>query len=176
MDDNENRTSFSYDALNRRVGQKNADGEEYLYGYDRDHNRVGVTDPNGSLIADRFDALNRLVERSVDRAPGVEGTTRETYAYDGLSRMTRATDDNGGAETQVECAYIFDSLSRVWEEQQVVPTTSPGGRFIRGDCNADGFVGGSVTDMVFYVNWAFLGREVPTCLAACDADGDGSRT
>jgi hypothetical protein len=45
--------------------------------------------------------------------------------------------------------------------------------FVRGDCDGDGFVGGSVTDPVFYLNWAFGGGETPGCRAACDANGDG---
>jgi hypothetical protein len=45
--------------------------------------------------------------------------------------------------------------------------------FVRGDCDGDGFVGGSVTDPVFYLNWAFGGGTEPGCRAACDADGDG---
>jgi hypothetical protein len=45
--------------------------------------------------------------------------------------------------------------------------------FVRGDCDGDGFVGGSVTDPVYYLNWAFAGGTAPDCPAACDADGDG---
>ena len=175
VDDNAKRTSFSYDALNRRVSQINADGEQYVYTHDRDDNRVQVVDPNGSIIDNTHDALNRLTRRDVTPAVGVVGTAVETYLYDGLGRRTGATDDNGSPETLVECSYVYDSLSRMWEEHQVVPTSPelPGSRYIRGDCDGDGFVGGSVNDMVFYVNWAFLGRTVPECLAACDADGDG---
>jgi hypothetical protein len=45
--------------------------------------------------------------------------------------------------------------------------------FERGDCDNDGFVGGSVNDPVFYLNWAFGTGRDPDCKAACDADGDG---
>jgi hypothetical protein len=45
--------------------------------------------------------------------------------------------------------------------------------FIRGDCNGDDFVGGSVGDPVFYLNWVFLHVKEPECLAACDFNGDG---
>jgi hypothetical protein len=44
--------------------------------------------------------------------------------------------------------------------------------FLRGDCDGDGFVGGSVNDPIVYLNWAFGGAEEPSCLAACDADDD----
>jgi hypothetical protein len=45
--------------------------------------------------------------------------------------------------------------------------------FVRGDVNADGGVPGSTADIIYYANWAFLGQEVPPCLAAADANGDG---
>lgn len=46
-------------------------------------------------------------------------------------------------------------------------------RFIRGDCNGDGRVEGSVTDGVFLLSYNFTGGAAPPCLAACDANGDG---
>ena len=45
--------------------------------------------------------------------------------------------------------------------------------FLRGDCNGDGQVIGTVTDAAFLLNFLFLGRQKPSCLAACDADGNG---
>ena len=47
------------------------------------------------------------------------------------------------------------------------------GCFIRGDCNGDGAVTGSVTDVVFLLGYNFLGGAEPPCLSACDVDGDG---
>ena len=48
-----------------------------------------------------------------------------------------------------------------------------GPSFLRGDCNQDGEVAGTVGDAVFLLNVNFLGRGEPACLAACDADSDG---
>ena len=45
-------------------------------------------------------------------------------------------------------------------------------RLVRGDCDGAGD-GMTVTDAVFLVNFNFLGRAQPPCLAACDVDGDG---
>jgi hypothetical protein len=45
--------------------------------------------------------------------------------------------------------------------------------FLRGDCNGDGEVVGTVTDAVFLLQFNFLGGPEPLCLAACDANGDG---
>ena len=174
-DDNGNGTGYAYDALDRRTRQINADGTEYTFAYDRDSNLVRSVDPNGTVSSRTYDVLNRLVQLDNALAAGVEGTTRANYFYDGLSRVTHVSDDNGSPETSVECSYIYDSLSRVLEEQQALPSSpQPAAqRFIRGDCNADGFVGGNTTDIIFQINWAFLGGQEPLCLAACDADGDG---
>lgn len=46
--------------------------------------------------------------------------------------------------------------------------------FLRGDCNQDGNVCGSVTDLVRIIERCFLDGPPPPCEAACDADGDGS--
>jgi len=50
------------------------------------------------------------------------------------------------------------------------------GPFIRGDCDGDGQVTGSVTDAIFLLNYNFLGGGTPPCFAACDIDGDGMFT
>lgn len=46
-------------------------------------------------------------------------------------------------------------------------------RFVRGDCDGDGEVGGSLTDGLFLLNFNFAVGAEPGCFAACDADGDG---
>jgi hypothetical protein len=45
--------------------------------------------------------------------------------------------------------------------------------FIRGDCDGDGQVTGSLTDAVFLLQYLFMGGAAPPCLSACDANGDG---
>jgi formylglycine-generating enzyme required for sulfatase activity len=46
--------------------------------------------------------------------------------------------------------------------------------FLRGDCNQDGIVCGSVTDMVAIVQRCFLAGPAFACPDACDVDDDGS--
>ncbi|MBN1417993.1 MAG: LamG domain-containing protein, partial [Planctomycetes bacterium] len=46
------------------------------------------------------------------------------------------------------------------------------GPFIRGDCNGDRRVG--ISDAVASLMYAYDGSFVPPCIAACDADGNGS--
>jgi hypothetical protein len=48
-------------------------------------------------------------------------------------------------------------------------------RFLRGDCNSDGVLEG-VTDALALLQYSFTGGPRPTCLAACDANGDGVTT
>ena len=48
------------------------------------------------------------------------------------------------------------------------------GPFIRGDCDGNGGVGGSPTEAVILLNFAFRGGPRPDCLAACDAEANGS--
>src|SRR6185503_973409 len=49
-------------------------------------------------------------------APGVLGTTNESYSYDGLSRLVRAANDDSVVSNR------FDSLSHLTREtQQVLP-------------------------------------------------------
>ncbi|MCI0636723.1 MAG: hypothetical protein L0206_22820, partial [Actinobacteria bacterium] len=131
VDDNGNRTSFGYDALDRQVAKTYADATGHIYEYDRDDNLILETDPNGSEVTRTYDALHRLIRCQVARAPGVGGTTLETYAYDGLSRLTFASDDNGAPATAEVTERVYDSLSRLLEERQqgaVVSSTYSGDR------------------------------------------------
>jgi hypothetical protein len=119
FDDKDNRTTYEYDALDRPIRQTNAKTDEITtLVYDRDSNLTELIDPNGTSSVRAFDALNRPVGVTVDRAAGVGGTTEEIFEYDGMSRLTRTSDNNGEpASTQV-LEYVYDSLSRVLEENQ----------------------------------------------------------
>ena len=48
------------------------------------------------------------------------------------------------------------------------------GPFLRGDCDNNGSVGGSPTEAIVLLNFAFRGGAEPPCLAACDAEANGS--
>ena len=49
----------------------------------------------------------------------------------------------------------------------------PSAPFVRGDCNGDGSVDGSVTDAVVLLQYNFRDGPEPPCIAACDFDADG---
>ena len=118
IDDLGQTTAFGYDALDRLTLQRFADASERRYTFDRDSNLTRVTDANGSVTTLSRDALHRLIRITVARGPGVGGTTEETFAYDGLSRLTRHLDNNGAAGEEQVHERIYDSLSRLLEEHQ----------------------------------------------------------
>ena len=73
-------------------------------------------------------------------------------------------------------AFLARLLRDVGENDTVVieiPDRTHGPRFLRGDCNGDGNVTGTVADAVFLLQFNFLGGTRPSCMAACDANGDG---
>jgi hypothetical protein len=83
-----------------------------------------------------------------------------------------------GAENVAFAFHVQSATRRFWwaiDDVKVTadPLPPEGPFFIRGDCDNDGFVGGSVNDAVFYLLWAFQGGNVPACLAACDFDENG---
>ncbi len=131
-DDNGNQTRYTYDNLDRRLAETKGlctppaladrcdSPTTITYEYDLDGNLFQLTDENGSVTSCQFDAINRRAACAITRAPGVVGTTAGTYEYDGLSRMTRATDNNepGDTDDDSTITYAYDSLSRVIEETQ----------------------------------------------------------
>ena len=82
----------------------------------------------------------------------------------GVLRFERGQgeDLNGDGDAQDEVLHIVD-LSRL----------SPKPRFLRGDCDGDDNACSGVNDALELLNWLFLGRTQPPCLAACDPDGSG---
>ncbi len=120
VDDNGNRSTFFYDALNRLAIQRFADNTENAYAYDRDDNLVALTDGAGSTRTAVYDAVNRLTRSDIARGPGVMGTTLQVFEYDGLHRNTYCFDDNDPADPDDDAAITrkYDSLSRMLEEVQ----------------------------------------------------------
>lgn len=138
-DDNGNVTAYQYDALNRKVLDTFADGTTNQYVYDRDDNIVSFTDENDSVHTNSYDGIDRLVSKTVTRAAGVGGTTRWTWEYDGLSRLTQATDNNDPAVSTDDSvvSYDYDSLSRQLVETQNGKTVT---RIIDGVGNRLGLI------------------------------------
>ncbi len=58
-------------------------------------------------MVNQYDALGRLVRRTVDRGDDVEGPVEETYDYDALGNLIEASSDG------IITARRYDSLSRL---------------------------------------------------------------
>jgi YD repeat-containing protein len=118
VDDAGGRTTLRYDAAGYVTTKTWPDLAEESYERNRDGQLTQLTDPNGSVIHQRLDTCGRVVERTVEPAPGIEGTTLQRFEYDGLSRMTLAFDGNDPLDleddTFVERRY--DSLGNMVEE------------------------------------------------------------
>jgi len=117
-DDNGNTTSYAYDARGRLTATTNPDGSVESSAYNVHDDLVAWTDPNGTVVTSTYDALGRLTGRSVARAPGVLGTTAETWKYDGLSRVVYAQ-NNDALVTRG-----YDSLSDTTLETSTVGASS----------------------------------------------------
>jgi len=123
-DDRGQRTQVDYDAAGIPFRKTWPDGSSETWLMDRDGNPRGVVDRNGSTVVHWFDALDRLVERSIERESGkdlaVEGTTAQHFEYDGLSRSTLLTDDNDPTDSTDDSVVVrrYDSLGRLTEECQ----------------------------------------------------------
>ncbi len=112
-DPNGNVTSYAYDSLDRLTQTIAADGTAHSATYDVHGNVVSSTDANGTVTTYNYDLNNRLLQKTIVPAVGVATTTTmETFAYDGLGRMTQA---NNNASTT---SFTYDSLGRPLTETQ----------------------------------------------------------
>ena len=99
-------TTWTYDALGRKRSTTYPDATQESVGYDAAGNPILLVDANGTSVTQGFDAANRLTGRTIVRGDEVEGPTAETFAYDGLSRLTQV--QSGSHVT----SHTYDSLSR----------------------------------------------------------------
>ena len=117
IDNNGNRTGYSYDALNRRIRETAADTTMQSFTFDVHGNRIQMTDANGTGVTCTYDLLDRMIGKNIAVGPGVSGNkTFEQYRYDGLGRITRAADN----ESVVTRGFISLSLVSV-ETFQILP-------------------------------------------------------
>lgn len=127
LDDNSNVTTHVYDAQNRCRITRSQDGTRMFYYLDRDNNLVRLVDRNGSATMKTYDDIDRPFSLEVARAEQlagtsalVEGTTKQSYIWDGLSRLVEASDNNDPIDTSDDSRFIrrYDSLNRLIEEIQ----------------------------------------------------------
>jgi RHS repeat-associated protein len=122
-----NETVWSHDPLHRVQLVTYPDQRTKQYDYDGAGNVVTMIDQRGTTVSQVFDEENRLTSRTVAPATGqtLAGPLTETYAYDGLGRLTGAS--SGSVSTEL----AYDSLSRVTRE-------TTGGRSVEYQLDAPG--------------------------------------
>jgi RHS repeat-associated protein len=92
------------------------------YGYDRVGNRISRNDQRDITASYLHDKRNRLTKK-YDAASEANAGIRESYGYDGLSRLVQAAKEvkAGGqwpANPNSTVQYVYDDLSRVTQERQ----------------------------------------------------------
>ena len=119
-DANNNTTSYVYDAQNRLISETMPDTKSKTYTYDVAGNLDTLTDQNDNIITNTYDDLNRLTRKDIQRGQGVEGSTVQEFAYDGLSRMITATDNGDPLDLSddTDLSMQYDSLGRLVQETQ----------------------------------------------------------
>ncbi len=139
IDDNNNRTTYGYDPLNRKISTTYADKTITTYRFDVHDNEISMQDANGNVVNSQFDLLDRVTRKNITPGNDVSNqTTFEILKYDGLSRLIHGEDDDS------LFTLSYDSLSRVSRETlngqttlclydgvgNEVLCTYPGGRII----------------------------------------------
>jgi YD repeat-containing protein len=119
-DNNGNTTSHTYDSLNRETKTTSADGSFGTNGYDPHDNVVMSADQNSTVLSHTYDLLNRRTGTTVLAYGGGTAATStfETFAYDGLSRLTQWANDAAA------CTAAYDSLGDCVRESMNGRTTS----------------------------------------------------
>jgi YD repeat-containing protein len=120
LDPNGNPTAYGYDALDRLTSTTYADGTTASQAYDRASNPVRCSDANGNIVTLTYDALNRHTRTDIQRAARQGGTALQALAWDGLSRLVSASDNNDPSTPADDSSMslTYDSLSNPRSEAQ----------------------------------------------------------
>ena len=103
-------TNYEYDAWGHLV--RTTDSTGYNSGattYDLNGNALTVTDANGNVTTNTYDALNRVLTANTVCSDTSKNVSK-SYVYDNMGRV-RSKTANG-----VQTSYQYDSLGRVYQE------------------------------------------------------------
>ena len=136
VDDNGNRTEWSYDSAGRKVIETKGltqspaladridNPTSINWTYNSDGSPQTQTKEDGTVLHYEYDTARRLTRIYATDAPaGVVGSTEQTFEYNGLGAKTKSTDNNYHGQSpndKVTCRWYYDSLGRVVEESQQV--------------------------------------------------------
>ncbi|MCP4146691.1 MAG: hypothetical protein GY757_02980, partial [bacterium] len=87
------------------------------YTYTKNDQVKTYTDLNGTFITNTYDDAGRLERRDINAGDGVGGTTYQAFDYDGLGRVTKASNNDSEVE------FYYDKAGRVEREIQILKGT-----------------------------------------------------
>ncbi len=104
-------TSYTYDPALNLTNLTDDNGHATLYSYDGANRLSRVTDPKGNRVDYTYDSDGNLVTRARTDKSDLAASDQvftTTYVYDGLDRLTSATDNVGNMQS-----YSYDSRSNL---------------------------------------------------------------
>ena len=116
--------TYTYDEINRQTHQTDPDGNFREVLYDATGQAALTTLRDGAQVRRTFDALDRLTQVEAKPSGSSSFSLEQTFAYDTLSRITKSTDYNQGAQTH-SVEYQYDFASRVILEEAYDQATRP---------------------------------------------------
>ncbi|MCP4148290.1 MAG: RHS repeat protein, partial [bacterium] len=118
IDNKGNATRYAYDSKDRlvRIYYPGTAGI-VTYTYNKNDQVLTYTDLNGTFITNTYDAAGRLERRDINAGDGVGGTTYQAFDYDGLGRVTKASNNDSEVE------FYYDKAGRVEREIQILKGT-----------------------------------------------------
>ena len=133
VDDNGNRTEWSYDSARRKVVETKglnqapaladrADSPTSInWTYNSDGTVQTQTKEDGTVLHYDYDTARRLTHIYATSVPAAVGSTEQTFEYNGLGARMKSTDNNySGTADDVTATWYYDSLGRVVEEGQKI--------------------------------------------------------
>jgi len=97
-----NATTYGYNEFNQVMSITNALNQVIQFGYNKNANKNKIVLPKGDVVANKFDALNRLASISYN------GVNKFSFVYDSNGNITSVTDDAGKTTS-----YQYDKNNRV---------------------------------------------------------------
>ncbi|MFC1849106.1 RHS repeat-associated core domain-containing protein [candidate division CSSED10-310 bacterium] len=135
-------TTFDYDMLNRRTKMTNAAGGLTATTYDPNGNIHTITQPNGDLQINTYDALNRLIETTYTPGQTVTDTyvDRIDYTYDDNNNpeMEKTYSSNGTTKTTTTTFDSFNRPRTVTIDGKLIEKTYDSNGNLKTECSPDG--------------------------------------
>jgi len=118
-DDQHHATTYGYDNQGHRTTVTYPDGTRTKYRFDANGNLLSTLDAAGNLVQATYNGENDRIQIAT-AGPGAAYSNAQTFQYDGLGRVTTATDNNdpntGSDDSTVTRTY--DSQGNVLLESQ----------------------------------------------------------